>query len=161
MIVIKPIEQHQITDAKRVILSIGRNLYQWEASLDEIIQQFAERGELADIDDYEKDYIEQCGMFLVVMDQDQVIGTGAIQRIDDCVCELKRLWLLEKYQGNGIGYRLLKELIEFARKHDYKILRLETDKEKARAKLFYQQVGFHSIPKYNNRNSDICMAMEI
>jgi putative acetyltransferase len=158
---IKPIERNQIAVAKRVILTVGRKLYQWEETLEEIITQFDEKGELSDIDDYESHYTKQRGLFLVITDMDEVIGTGAIRRIDNSICELKRLWLLEKYQGKGIGYRILQELIKFAQANGYEKIRLETDNEQERAIRFYQSVGFQRIEKFNNRNSDNYMEMEI
>ncbi len=161
MIEIKPIERNQISDAKRVILTVGRKLYQWEETLEEIIKQFDKQGELSDIDDYESHYVKQRGLFLVITDKDEVIGTGAIRRIDDRICELKRLWLLEKCQGKGMGYRVLQELIKFAQENGYQKIWLETDNEQERAVRFYQSVGFRSIEKYNNRNSDNYMEMEI
>ena len=158
---IKPIEGRQVVDAKRMILTVARKLYRWEAPLEEILEQFDDQGELADIDNFQSYYFERNGLFLVATDNSQVIGTGAVRRIDEGICELKRLWLLEKYQGNGIGYRVLGELINFARANGYTKMRLETDIEQERAIRFYKRVGFHDIEKYNNRNSDIYMEMEI
>ena len=158
---IKPIEWHQINAAKRVILSVGRKLYGWEAPLEKIIEQFDARGEFADIENFQAHYFEQRGLFLVVTDHNRVVGTGAVRREDHLICELKRLWLLENYHGQGIGYRVLQELIGFAKASGYARMRLETDYEQERAIQFYRRVGFNIIKKYNNRNSDIYMEMEI
>ena len=158
---IKPIKQHQVADAKRVILTVGRILYCWEATLEEIIKQFDEQGELSDIDDFQSSYFEKQGSFLVVTDNNRVIGTGAVRRIDDRVCELKRLWLLEAYQGKGIGFQVLQELIDFARSSGYTKMWLETDNRQERAIRFYRRVGFRDREKYNQRNSDVYMEMEI
>lgn len=161
MIELKPIEEHQIIDAKKVILSVARNIYQWDAPLDQILEQFDQRGELSDIDNFQSSYLTDRGLFLVVLDRGQVIGTGAVRRLTENICELKRLWLLTKYQGKGIGYRVLQELIRFARSNGYTKIRLETDLEQVRAIEFYRQVGFQPIAKYNNRNSDVYMEMTI
>jgi len=161
MIEIKPMERYQIADVKRIILSVARNLYGWDATLEALMTKFDQRGEFTDIDDFEAHYLNRQGLFLVVTDNQQVIGSGAVRRIDRRVCELKRLWLLEEYQGKGIGYRVLLALIDFARAKGYTKMWLETDREQARAIMFYQQAGFREIEKYNNRNSDMYMSLEI
>jgi putative acetyltransferase len=161
MIAIKPIERHQVTDVKRMILSVARSLYHWEASLDVLISHFDERSEFSDINDFDTHYLNQQGLFLVVTDNHQVIGSGAVRRMNPSVCELKRLWLLEEYQGLGIGYRVLMGLIDFARSQGYLKIYLETDHKQERAIQFYRQVGFQETESYNDRNSDIYMALEI
>ena len=161
MIEIKPIQYHQISDVKRVILEVALTIYKWEESLEEVIQRFEENGELSDIDEYETHYLEKQGIFLVATDRDQVIGSGAIQKISEGVCELRRLWLLKEYQGKGLGYRIFQELIEYARENEYKRMWLETDYEQKRAIGFYERIGFYRIPNYNDRNSDVYMEMKI
>ena len=99
--------------------------------------------------------------FLVALDNNRVIGSGAVGRIDEQTCELKRMWLLEPYQGQGIGYRLLQALIDFARQQGYTKMWLETDQEQEQAIRFYRRVGFQPIPRYNNRNSDVYLGMDI
>ena len=47
-------------------------------------------------------------IFLVVLDEDRLVGTGAVRQIDDTICELKRMWLLTEYHGQGIGYRVMR-----------------------------------------------------
>ncbi len=47
---IQPLQPHQTAEAKRVILSVAYNIYQWPAPLEEISQQFEARGELRDVD---------------------------------------------------------------------------------------------------------------
>ena len=56
-----------------------------------------------------------------------IIGTGAIRKLEGDLCELKRLWLLTEYHGQGLGYRMLRELLAFARETGYQRIRLETD----------------------------------
>lgn len=161
MVEIKPIEQEQISDAKKVILTVGRELYQWEETIEEIQERFEKQGELSDIDNFQSHYFGNNGLFLVVTDDNRVVGTGAVRRLDESVCELKRLWLLEPYQGKGIGYRVLRELIKFAQGMRYKKICLETDHEQERAIRLYWKIGFQATAKYNDRNSDVYMEMDI
>lgn len=161
MVEIRRIERYQIADAKKVILTVGRKLYQWEETIEELEERFDQQGELSDIDNFESNYFGNRGLFLVVIDDNQVVGTGAIRRIDESVCELKRLWLLEPYHGKGLGYRVLRKLIKFAQEKGYKKILLETDHEQERAFRFYRKAGFQPTEKYNDRNSDVYMEMQI
>ena len=67
---------------------------------------------------------------------------GAIRRLDAQAAELRRMWLLEAYHGQGIGYRLLQELMAFARGQGYQRMVLMTGVVQERAICFYQRVGF-------------------
>ena len=95
-------------------------------------------------------------------DDDRMVCTGAIRRLDDETCELKRLWLLPDYQRQGLGYRMLMELSKIAREMGYKRMWLQTDIDaQSRAVDFYKQIGFHEIPRYGDRNDDICMGITL
>jgi putative acetyltransferase len=161
VIQIEPIEPSEVEAAKRVILAVARNNFHWEEPLDEIIHQFNARGELEDVDNYKTVYLEQKGLFLVVTDQGQVVGTGAIRQFEGDTAELKRLWLLEAYHGQGIGYQLVQTLFNFARNQGFKRVRLLTDRRQSRAIYFYQQVGFHRIECPSDDPNDVCMEMTI
>jgi putative acetyltransferase len=161
IIEIKPIEPYQIPEAKRIILSVARDIYHWSASLEDILRQFDERGELRDVDEFQSNYLNRRGIFLVAMDQSQVIGTGAIRRQENDTAELKRLWLLEAYHGQRIGYRLLQALLDFARNAGYNHVRLLTDRRQERAMHFYQQAGFLTIDCPSTDVNDVCMELAI
>jgi len=145
---IRRLEPHQIAEAKRVILSVARGIFQWRAPLEEIIRFCDERGELRDVDEAQQHYFDRQGLFLVALEDGVVVGTGAIRRLDDRTCELKRLWLLPAYQGRGIGYRLIQQLFDFARAAGYRVIRLDTDARQARALRFYERLGFRRIEPY-------------
>ena len=80
---IQRIEPHQIPAAKQVILSVARNVFQWQAPLEDILKQYDDRGELHDVDDLQSYCLDRQGLFLVAVDHGQVIGTGAIRHLDD------------------------------------------------------------------------------
>ena len=120
-----------------------------------------ERGELRDLDDLQSYYLDHQGLFLVAMHHGQVIGTGAIRYLDDDTAELKRLWLLEAYHGQGIGYRLVQTLLRFAQAAGYKRIRLLTDRRQDRAMHFYQRLGFQLIPCPGDDPNDVCMDLAI
>jgi putative acetyltransferase len=113
------------------------------------------------MDDVESRYYENGGTFLVILNGEQVIGSGALRRLEDETAELKHMWLLEVYHGQGIGYRLIKKLIDFARSNGYVRIHLQTSPEQVRALDFYRKVGFQEIPCYNEDFSEISMELVI
>lgn len=158
MIKIRRIKPDEATAAKRVIYRVAHEIFKDQHPLDQSIAYHESRGELKDMDDIQKNYFENGGIFLVLTENDQIIGTGAIRGLEDNVCELKRLWVLSEHQGKGLGYRMLQELLSFAREKGYERMRLETDPEaQSRAVDFYKRNGFYEIARYSERTDDIAM----
>ena len=155
MITIRPIQNGEITAVKQVMYSVAYNIFGFDGTLEDSIRRFAELGIHQDLEDVQAHYFENGGTFLVVLNGEQVIGSGALQRLDDEIAELKRMWLLEEYHGQGIGYRLLTHLFGFARREGYIRVRLQTSPEQVRALSFYRKVGFYEIPCYNDDVGEI------
>ena len=161
MVTIRPIKQEEIPAVKRVILTVAYNIFGFDGTLEESIRHFEASGEFKDMDKVQSHYFENGGTFLVALSGEQVIGSGALRKLDHEIAELKRMWLLEKYHGQGIGYCLITELFDFARKNGYAQIRLQTRPEQIRALNFYRKVGFREIPCYNEDLNEISMEMNI
>ena len=162
MIKIRPIQPDEWTQARRVVYRVAHIVFNDPRSLEESIAYYESIHELKDMDDIQKNYFENGGVFLAMFDDDEMICTGAIRKLDDETCELKRLWLLHEYHGQGLGYRMLMKLLKIARARGYKRMRLQTDIDaQSRAVDFYRQIGFYEIPHYGDRTDDICMEMRL
>jgi len=160
MIKIRRIEPHEVVVAKELIYRVAHQVFHDTRALEESIAFYESQGELHDMDNLQKDYFDSNGVFLVMTDEDQIIGTGAIRKIDTDICELKRLWLLSEYHGKGLGYRMMQELFAFAREKKYQRMWLETDRNhQNRAFNFYKRLGFDEIPRYSDNEDDIAMEM--
>jgi len=160
MINIRRIEPHEIPFAKELIYRVARQVFQDTRTLEESIAYYESRGQLHDMDEVQQTYFENEGTFLVMTDEDQIIATGAIRKIDDSICELKRVWLLFDYHGRGLGYRLIQELLAFAREKGYRRVRLETDRDdQRRAYQLYKRIGFYEIPRYSDNEEDAALEM--
>jgi putative acetyltransferase len=160
MIEIRPITPGEWMDAKRVVYRVAFVIFGRERPLEEFIAYHESIHELKDMDDIQKSYFENGGTFLGMFLDGEMICTGAIRRIDDETCELKRLWLLDDYHGQGLGYRMLQELLTIARSMGYKRVWLETDPiAQRRALEFYKQAGFYEIPSYSDRGDEQAMEM--
>jgi len=161
MITIRPICNEEIPAAKRVILTVAYNIFGFDGTLEDSIRYFEASEELKDVDNVQTHYFEAKGTFFVALNGEQVIGSGALHKLDNEIAELKRMWLLEEYHGQGIGYRLLMQLFDFARKQKYARIHLQTSPEQIRALDFYRKVGFYEIPCYNEDVNEISMEIEL
>lgn len=157
---IRRIRPDEIPLAKELIYRVAHQVFNDTRPLEESIAFYESRGELHDMDDVQKTYFDNDGTFLVMTDNEQVIATGAIRKIDAEVCELKRVWLLFPYHGRGLGYRLIQALLTFARQKGYARIRLETDRQgQSRAYELYRRIGFYEIPRYSDNEDDVAMEM--
>jgi putative acetyltransferase len=160
MIKIRPIKPEEVSFAKRLVYRVAHRVFQDTRTLEESIAFYEAQSILQDMDEIERTYFVNDGIFLVLSDDDQIIGTGAIRKIDDETCELKRLWLLFEYHGKGLGYRMIQELFTFARQKGYQRVRLETERDsQSRAFDLYKRLGFYEIPRYSDHQDETAMEM--
>ena len=162
MIQIRRIQPDEWPAAKRVVYRVAYDIFNVKRPLEEMIELYESHGELKDLDDIQKSYSDNGGIFLAMFDDGKMICTGAIRKLEVDICELKRLWLLSEYHGQGLGYRMLQELLSFSREKGYKRIRLETDPiAQSRALEFYKRIGFYEISRYTERGDDIAMELEL
>ena len=101
---------------------------------------------------------------IVVYDNGKPVGGGAIRRYDDENVELKRVFVHNEYQGQGIGSRLVSLLIEWAAQLGYRRMILETGELLAESCAVYKKLGFAVIPNYGpyaDMPESLCMAKDI
>lgn len=160
MIKIRAIKPDEIAFAKQLIYRVAHQVFQDTRPLAESIAFYEAQSLFEDIDTFQQTYFDNDGIFLVLTDNDQIIGTGAIRKIDDEICELKRLWLLFEYHGQGLGYRMIQELFAFAREKGYQRVWLETDRDSQRRAFdLYKRLGFYEIPRYSDHQDETAMEM--
>jgi len=157
MIRITEIQANQVTDAKYVISAVAQRIFVPEKTVQEFYDILEEEGELNDVDDFVRVYVENCGLFLTVMDDEKLVGTGAVKKLDEKTAELKRLWLLEEYHGQKIGYQVVSRLLDFARAQKYERVWLQTSLKQERAISFYTRLGFYNIPNYRESMDNYSM----
>jgi ribosomal protein S18 acetylase RimI-like enzyme len=75
-------------------------------------------------------------------------GFVALRRIDDEICEMKRLYVRPLYRGQNLGRALAEHVIGEARKRGYKRMRLDTLPSMTAAMDLYRQLGFVEIAPY-------------
>jgi putative acetyltransferase len=95
------------------------------------------------------------GRLLLAIDSNQPVGCAALRPIDEGVCELKRMYVLPEYRGQGVGKALAKALIQEARQTGYQLMRLDTGNFLTVAINLYETLGFKRIAPYNDVPEEI------
>ena len=124
---------------------------------------YSTNGRHIDTADVEKHYMQN-GCFWCLFDNHVLIGTVAVRTIDyeNKILELKRMFVLPKYQGKGYGRQLLKHAIDYAKEQKYNSICLDTRNDLAIAQYIYKKYGFKQIDKYNNNEyADIYFELKL
>ena len=100
-------------------------------------------------------------LYLAFLDK-ELAGGVALRKLEDGICEMKRLFLRENARGRGLGNHLIEKLIADARSIGYKKMRLDTYPPKmGKAVKLYESHGFQAIPKYYDNPHDGVLFMEL
>jgi ribosomal protein S18 acetylase RimI-like enzyme len=95
-------------------------------------------------------YAAPDGRLFLAFDANQAVGCVAIRKLEDGICEMKRLYLRPSHRGHGVGHRLAKTVIEEARNMGYEKMRLDSLASMKEAVGLYRSLGFSQIPPYRH-----------
>lgn len=93
-------------------------------------------------------YAPPHGVFLLAWSGADLAGGVGVRRLEPGVCEMKRLYVYDRFKREGIGRRLCVELIDEARKLGYERMRLDTLAHMSAARALYERLGFEEIEPY-------------
>lgn len=95
------------------------------------------------------DYAPPDGRLLIATNEHGPAGCVALHKIDDEICEMKRLYVRPQFRGRGLGKILAHRIIAVAREIGYKKLRLDTvESDMGTAIAMYRKLGFREIAPY-------------
>ena len=105
--------------------------------------------------DFPGKYAPPEGALLLATVDGDAAGTVALRKLDDGICEMKRLYVKPTYRGrrtaddHSIGRALAEDIVAIGRERGYQRLRLDTIGGKMRQALsLYRSMGFVEIPPY-------------
>jgi ribosomal protein S18 acetylase RimI-like enzyme len=89
------------------------------------------------------------------MREAQISGGIAYRDLHDGSCEMKRLFVPGRFQGQSTGRLLCQGLLTAAAADGYRLMRLDTGNENAEALTMYESLGFHECPAYREYPADL------
>jgi ribosomal protein S18 acetylase RimI-like enzyme len=92
----------------------------------------------------EKDKYDDRAFHVVAVCHDKVIGSARLRELSEELGSIAYVSVLPEFQNQGIGTKLIQELIETGRKKNLKRLRLMT---RINALGFYKKLGFSETGK--------------
>ncbi len=95
--------------------------------------------------DPKRDIIDKGGYIFFALKDNEVVGTCALFKKHESF-ELAKMAVTDKYQGLGIGKKLLIASIEKAQRAGVKYIELVTHKKLGPAIHLYKKLGFKEIP---------------
>jgi putative acetyltransferase len=88
--------------------------------------------------------------YFVVEHESRVVGGGGIAQLvggAPSVCELQKMYFLKEARGRGLGEKLVRRCLAFAKEAGYQLCYLETLTGMDQAQKLYERLGFTRIPK--------------
>ncbi|UYA62439.1 MULTISPECIES: GNAT family N-acetyltransferase [Enterobacterales] len=92
------------------------------------------------------DFLQEKALFLLALRGGEAIACGGFRPLNSEICEIKRMYSLEK--NTGLGSKILQELEFSAQKYGYNFVCLETRLVNTDAVNFYLKKGYKIIDNY-------------
>ena len=94
-------------------------------------------------------YVAPSGRLLLAEINEKPAGCIALRKIDEEICEMKRLFVKDEFRGQKFGKILIERLFKEARSENYRKMRLDTLPSKMpQAVGLYRKFGFAEIAPY-------------
>jgi putative acetyltransferase len=99
-----------------------------------------------DLDDIEFGFFRRGGTFEVVEDRGgRILGCAGLYPLSQHRAELCKMYLEKPARGQGLGKRMLKDLLDAARRGGFREVWLETNRVLTEAITLYRQHGFEPV----------------
>src|SRR5699024_8554730 len=106
---------------------------------------YVEENDAVVLSNPQKYIIDKGGFVFYVKIEDKIVGSAVLMKISDQIFELGKMAVTEKYQGLGIGKKLLKHCLGFAAENKIEKVFLFTDSKLKSAIALYEKYGFKKV----------------
>ncbi len=108
-----------------------------------------------------KEYSPPSGALIIAKVKNKIVGSVALRKIDEVICEMKRLYVKPKFRGRKIGKTLVSLILREAKRMGYKCIRLDTVLQMREAISLYKSFGFYEIDAYRYNPIEGAKFMEL
>jgi putative acetyltransferase len=99
----------------------------------------------ADLQDIEANYLQRGGLFEVIEDGRNLVGSVGLYPVTKTTCELRKMYFIPGARGLGLGKYVLERVIARARALGFKQIVLETSSKLIAANRLYNKFGFKPV----------------
>lgn len=96
----------------------------------------------AELDGLPGQYAPPTGQLLLASIYGEPAGCVAMRELGGGVCEMKRMYVPERFRGLGIGRRLGSVIVTAGLRAGYRRMRLDTSRRQVAAMGLYERLGF-------------------
>src|SRR5262249_26304042 len=100
-------------------------------------------------------YVPPDGQLLLATCAGEPAGCAALRRVEDGICEMRRMYVDSRFRGRGVGVALTERLLGDARALGYRRMRLDTSVRQAEAQGLYRRFGFVPIEPYYELDDEL------
>lgn len=123
-------------------------------------REFAPQNKDSDILNISDNYILSGNFWCLIDSRNNICGTIALRKLKDCY-EIRRFFVLRKYQGYGYGNNLLNIAINYAIDNKFLLIKAATLNNGYIAQHLFYKIGFVRTERYNNSSADIFFQFEL
>lgn len=106
-------------------------------------------------------YAPPNGQLLLAVADNEPIGCVALRKLENSICEMKRLYVRPGFRGQKIGRQLAEAIVEEAKGIGYRKMRLDSIRSLTEAAALYRSLGFVEISPYRFNPLSDAVFMEV
>lgn len=116
-----------------------------QQSMIEVGAEFQLETAEADLKNIEGEYFGNDGIFVVIEEDSEIIAFAAARRLNDEICEVRRVFVHKAWRKQGLMLKLFHQIIAFAKRMEYRYLDAITDPRFPVSRSLFDELGFQNM----------------